>query len=1477
MNKSIRNTINRKTDLTQNQYLMWLGQKINPDIPLYNMVLTFTISGEINPATFQQAFQVLVDQTDAMRLVIDESESLEEEIESENKLPQQTIISSMEYEVELLDFSEKFDPKKELGSWQEERAIRSFDLSEYLFDSVLIKVGTNQYVWYLNQHHLITDGWSSTVVYKRMSELYEQVRQGDVVANQYPRYEDYIDYEKSVKESTSLENIKSYWHEKLSQKLKPTQFFGTEADENKTTKTKRVSYTFNQQQIDGLSELIQRTDVRAINEDLTKFSIFAAILFMLMYRLSGIVNKQQSKKIRIGTPYHNRPTEAFKNTVGLFIEVGVLQVEINPEETFLSLVKQVQAEVLTGLRYAQPGSSSAETNGAYDVLINYIHADYGDFAGMPMQSEWVHPGYGDRHHNLRLQVHDHDQTGGFTLHFDMNNDVFTPQQSQWFIQHFNQSLATLASDPTQPIHSAKLLSRQQWQTRIIDFNDTSTSYSKNKKSGESSQTVVDLFEAQVKQTPDAIALVLDKQEITYQELNNRANQLAHYLQSSKITGLVGLLVERSIEAIVGIWGILKSGNAYVPIDSTTPPERIAYILADAQVSLLLTQQNLNHLMGDSELKCEVLCLDSDWHKIKALPLESPDVAVSQDDLAYVIYTSGSTGQPKGVMIRHQGLIHYIQWAKKFYLQGQALDFPLYSSLAFDLTITSLFTPLVSGGRLVIYPEESVSDSGIQGLEILTVIEDNAVDIIKMTPAHLSLLKELNIESSRIKKIIVGGEDFKTELAEKIHHHFKDSNNGANGIRVLLFNEYGPTETVVGCMIHQYDPNLDHLTSVPIGKPIDNTQIYILDENLNPVPTGVIGELYIAGNGVGRGYINQPELTKQYFMTNPFSIHSKSDSKIYRSGDQARWIGWGENGENDQIELLGRADNQVKIKGYRIELDEIETVLLKHPAISAAVVDVTEQQYTKWPSQLDHCTTCGLPSNYPEATFDEQGVCNTCRDFEAHQGQVESYFRTREDLQVLLNKAKETKTGKYDCLVLLSGGKDSTYMLCQIVEAGATPLVFSLDNGYISESAKENVKRITEGLGLDHLWGSTPEMNTIFRDSLQRFSNVCQGCFKTIYTLSYNLAKEQGINTIVTGLSRGQLFETRLSDTFNAGLFDATEIDKIVVDARKIYHRLDDAVSQCMDTRIFETDDVFEDIQFVDFYRYTDVEFEEMYDYLIHKTPWERPKDTGRSTNCLINDMGIYVHKKEQGYHNYALPYSWDVRIGHKVRAEALHELDDEMDMTKVGQMLKEIGYDDPATLQAEKKLAAYYVSKQPLNTADLKAYLVKVLPEYMVPNQFFVLDEIPLTSSGKVDRRELAKVSSHQSASMTAYVEPKTPKALLLADIWASVLPLGSNEKIGLHDNFFDLGGDSISGIQIVAKAKQAGLLLKPKHIFEHQTIAELSKVVKTQQTKPTAVQNETENKINKSKTTTKAFPLANLDKESLGDLEDVLNQLGGS
>jgi acyl carrier protein len=398
------------------------------------------------------------------------------------------------------------------------------------------------------------------------------------------------------------------------------------------------------------------------------------------------------------------------------------------------------------------------------------------------------------------------------------------------------------------------------------------------------------------------------------------------------------------------------------------------------------------------------------------------------------------------------------------------------------------------------------------------------------------------------------------------------------------------------------------------------------------------------------------------------------------------------------------------------------------------------------------------------------------------------------------------------------------MLYHLVEMGLRVLSFTLDNGYISEEAKANIRRVTHALGVDHVFGQTPFMNTIFVDSLHRYANVCNGCFKTIYTMAINLAREKGISAIFTGLSRGQFFETRLTEeVFARDDFSVQAIDQSIERARKAYHQRDDVISRSLDVDLFRATSSLDEIEFVDFYRYCTVDLDEMYRFLTERGLWLRPSDTGRSTNCLINEVGIFVHKQRRGFHNYALPYSWDVRLGHKTRAQALQELDDEIDPARVQKIMREIGYDQPKTRgDGEKQLVAYYTAQQPLNTADLRASLGKTLTDSMIPAHFIWLEKMPLGVSGKVNRTDLPDVERGRPGA--AYSQPTNDLEETIAAIWSEVLFL---DQVGIHDNFFDLGGHSLPAIRIVSRVNSIFEFELPLDVFfANPTIAQLAATV---------------------------------------------------
>ena len=929
-------------------------------------------------------------------------------------------------------------------------------------------------------------------------------------------------------------------------------------------------------------------------------------------------------------------------------------------------------------------------------------------------------------------------------------------------------------------------------------------------SEDTDQSLIQLFEIQVRRAPGTTAVVFQEEQLSFGELNARSNRLARLLRARGGTPgvLVGVRLQRSTELLIALLGILKAGGAYVPIDPTLPAERLISILDDTRIPLLLTHSDLQESLPEHSSK--TICLDLVDETLNLQRSEDLTHRTTASDTAYVIYTSGSTGQPKGVLVPHGALANYLSWARDQYSDRPRQSYPLFTFLAFDFTITSLFVPLIAGGTIYVYPEKKeVMDSSI-----LDVIAANEVDVVKLTPAHLGMIKDLDLKDSKVTTLILGGEDLRQDLAREAVRAF--------GGKVRIFNEYGPTEATVGCMIHRFDADQEFNTSVPIGRPIDNVHVYLLDGNQNLVPQGVIGEIYLAGDGLADGFLGQPSRTAKLFLPDPFG----NGTRMYRTGDLGRLDPEG------NVVYLGRIDDQVKIRGVRIERGEVETALRRHPAIRACVVGVDQYESTQLGRNLKHCRRCGLPSNYPEVGFDENGVCQLCSSYETYREKAQQYFRSPEDLRALFTNSRRSGSNGYDCIMLFSGGKDSTYALYQLVAMDLKILAFTLDNGYISDEAKANIRRVVDELRIDHVFGGTTAMPKIFVDSLRRHSNVCHGCFKTIYTLSTKLARDKGIRFIVTGLSRGRFFETRLTqELFEGDKVDSDRIDEFILAARKAYHQVDDEVSRIPEASVFQSEQIFQDVQFVDFYRYCDVGMDEVLEFLNRRAPWIRPSDTGRSTNYLINDVGIHIHKRQRGYHNYALPYSWDVRVGHKNREAALDELSDQINVTSVRKILAEIGYrDDIDVGQAENRLVAYYVSDTSLPASELRTFLSRILPVSMLPSYFVRLEDIPLSSSGKVDWRALPRPEGRLRDLETTFVPPRNDVEQRLAKIWAKVLRV---EQVGVTDNFFDLGGDSIMALQIIARALESGLRLLPNQLFQKQTIAELAAAAGTSDSAP--------------------------------------------
>jgi amino acid adenylation domain-containing protein len=981
-----------------------------------------------------------------------------------------------------------------------------------------------------------------------------------------------------------------------------------------------------------------------------------------------------------------------------------------------------------------------------------------------------------------------EDSDNLILALNYNTDLFKSTTIERILNHYRSLLQVMVQKLSSPIKDINYLDD-------IEKATLNNAFAMGKSLQPGSRSLIDCFDEVTDFSAASIAIFDDEKSTTYNQLKIQSDNLARYLTNTlhiKQGDRVGIMMGRGEELITSILAIIKVGAIYVPIDLEYPEERISWIIEDARIQLILTKSDTDN----KQIQIQSQCFDVSeiWEMMKNHNHKFITPALTLDQPVYIMYTSGSTGKPKGVLVNHRSLLNYIVWANEYYFNnGKGHSFAFFTSIAFDLTNTSVFTTLLRGDRVKVFKDKHHIS------EVLVDIfkEESGVDVVKLTPSHITILNYLPLKKSTVKKVIVGGEALSMGQVQTL----KRLNP-----TIQIYNEYGPTEATIGCTVSEIDLQ-DNIT---VGRPINNVTIRILDNASKLVPQGVCGELCVGGECISQGYVNAPEKTHEKFFKDPYD----STKILYKTGDIALWT------PDGQIKLAGRNDSQIKIRGYRVELEEIEREINKVDAIVQNIVDL--KNFSD-PSELrekeEYCIRCGIPTNYPGLKMDIDGVCSICHDYDNNKDKINRYFRTEHELTDIFEDAKKNGKGKYDCLVLYSGGKDSTYVLCKLVnDYKLNVLTYTLDNGFISDDAKSNIDKTITKLGVDHIYGKTSHMNEIFVDSLKRYKNVCDGCYKTLYTLSLNLAEEMGISCIVTGLSRGQLFETRLHHLFKSDVFDPDRVDQQIKDARWTYHQFEDASTTLLNTEIFNDQTLLDRIQIVDFYRYTSVSLDEVYEYIGKVASWERPSDTGRSTNCLINELGIYVHRRERKHHNYALPYSWDVRLGHKTRQEAIAELNDNLEIKSINEKLVDIGYQDYLKEESlDNLLVCYYVTSKSIDVEEIKRSIREQLTDYMVPQLFVKMDQLPINAHGKVDRSKLPVGLDLKELNKVEYVAPTTKVEEKLAEFWIEALKL---TNIGVDDNFFELGGTSIKIIILhsLIQSEYPGAI-RAGQLFDYNTI----------------------------------------------------------
>ena len=1373
--------------LSPGQQALWFLYVIAPQSIAYNIASAARIRSEIDVEALRRTFQNLVDRHAMLRTTFTASRG-----EPFQHVHKQREVS---FDVESADEWSDVQLRERLA----EEANCAFDLEKGpLFKVKLFSRAPGDHVLLLVVHHIVADMWSLAVLLHEFGVLYsaeKNARRPALEPLTY-QYTDYVRWESEMLAGAEGERLKSYWQKHLAD-AQTVLDLPSDRPRSKMQSFRgdSVRFSFDSRLVGKLREVGQE---RGATLYMTLLAAFQAVL----YRYTGKTD------FLVGSPTSGRSRTETAEIVGYFVNPVVLRADFSGTPSFDEILRRVRQTVFDALDhdgYPFPllvKQLQPERDPSRSPLFQVFFAlqkpqllVQEGLAPFVMGTEGGRIKLGEltlESMSLKQQAAQFDLSltmtemeGELIGSLDYNTDLFDQATIQRMAGHMRILTESLIAAPAETISRLPMLTEAEQQL-LAEWARTSVDYRQ-------SEILPELLEQQARRTPEEIALVFEDRKLTYDDLNRRANQLAHWLQAQAGVGtdtVVGLLLERSVEMVVGLLGILKAGAAYMPLDPAYPQDRLSFMVRDARARLILTERRFSDFAALQGTK--VLCLDSEWETLSEQSEENPARSVSPDNLAYVIYTSGSTGEPKGVMNTHRAISNRLCWMQAAYeLDGR--DRVLQKTpFTFDVSVWEFFWPLMTGARLVVARPGGHQDSTY----LATLISEQEITTLHFVPSMLqAFLDSPRVANCRsLKRVICSGEALSAELQQRFFS-LLDSE---------LHNLYGPTEAAVDVTYWACEKESER-PFVPIGRAIANIKIHIVDANLQPVPVGVPGELQIAGVGLARGYVNRPDLTAEKFIPDPFS--RVPGARMYRTGDLTRYRPGGE------IEFLGRIDHQVKVRGFRIELGEIEAALISHKAVREAVVIAKEshtgdkrllayvvprqehlpelQAYTDAAAQS---STTSAPDARREDAERRHKLPNGL--VIAHDGDIQ--FNTMDIYREVFEKEVYLKHG-----VTLSDGD------C-VFDVGAHIGLFTLfvnekcrnARVYAFEPIPPTFKVLRANVSIPGLSVKLFNLGLADRPGMDRFNY-----YPRMTGVSGRVADPEEHKR------RRKPILSEWLQTVSGGQPATMLSERDLNDVLEEYFRC-----ETYDCRLTTLSEVIREnkIERIDLLK-IDVEESEL-DVLagIRDEDWAKIKQIVLEVESREGLDAIVPMLKERGYEVFVDSVGYGFSAEDNAGEEAKSG-------SSTGYMIYSLRPQASEDQAKEKPVeAAFKVlgapPDSPLSVDSLRNHLLSKLPDYMTPSAFVLLDRMPLLSNGKVDRKALPAPEQSRRETEQGYIAPRNEVEQALAEILAEVLGL---EKIGVHDDFFKFGGHSLLATQVMSRILEKFQVELPlQQLFEQPTVA---------------------------------------------------------